>query len=145
MTWRLGRLLDLRRRQRDEAVAALARAAIRQRAAAAEARALDEQAAGLSARAQRSGVGGEAARWAARLRGEAAALLLQAARAEARARVEAAGLVGPRHALRRASLDLGVLERLESGWLAARRQAAARRAEAALDDRPWTRGGAAPP
>jgi hypothetical protein len=144
MTWRLGRLLDLRRRRRDEAAATLAGAVARQRAAEAEARALDDRAAGTRDRALRAGVGGDAARWAARLRGEAAVLLLQAAQAEARARVEAAGLAGPQETLRRAALDQGVLERLEAAWLAARRQAAARRAEAAIDDRPWGRGGAAP-
>jgi hypothetical protein len=159
--WPLQRLLDLRRWEEADAAGALGRALVRRRAAEAEARALRGAATEIAARALRcwgpgrrgddaglrrpggsapgdGAVLAAAAACAARLRLDAARASDRADRAEARVLAEASEVEGRRAWLRGAALRRAVVERLEASWRRAREAEAARRAEAALDDRPWT-------
>jgi ElaB/YqjD/DUF883 family membrane-anchored ribosome-binding protein len=90
--------------------------------------------------------------------GPAMALLAAGARAAERAMLEAAGHARRAEALsaralaagteverlrlrlRRAAVQQEVVQQLEEAWRRERSEAAARRAEAALDDRPWQAG-----
>jgi hypothetical protein len=159
--WPLQGLLDLRRREEADATGTLGRALVRRRAVEAEALALRGAAVDAAARAQRwwgpgrqpdevgpGRPGGPApgdgaalaaaAACGARLRLDAARAGDRAERAEGRLRDEAAEVEAGRAGLRRAALQRAVVERLEASWRRAREAEAARRAEAALDDRPWT-------
>jgi hypothetical protein len=80
-----------------------------------------------------------AAACAARLRLDAVRAGERAHLAEAGALAEAAVVATRRTGLRGAALRRAVVERLEATWRRARAVEAARRAEAALDDRPWAR------
>ncbi len=137
MRWALQPLLDLRRQEEHDATGALGRAAARSQAAGAEALAFRRGASSAASRALMSGAGVEEARWAARLRLEAERLHLLADEAEAKAQARAAAVETCRVALRQAALRRDVVERLEMAWRRARAVRVARRAEAALDDRPW--------
>ena len=137
VSWPLRPLLDLRRREEDAASVTLGRAVARWRLAEAEALALRARAAEAAERALHAGAGIEAARWAARLRLEAERHGRQALDAEARAQHEAAVVETRRDALRQAGRAREVVEQLEEVWRRARALELARKAEAALDDRPW--------
>lgn len=154
MRWPLQPLLDLRRREEADATGALGRALVRRRVAEAEAVALRGAAADAAARALRRWEPGPrlgeaapadgaalaaAAACSARWRLDAARAGERAGRAEARALDGAAEAETRRAGLREAALRRAVVERLEASWRRARAAEAARRAEAALDDRPWTR------
>jgi hypothetical protein len=137
MRWVLRPLLDLRRRDEQEASGALGRAVSRSHAAAAAAFELRRGAAESAARALRTGEGADVARWTARLRLETERLHGLAVEAEARAQAETAVVETRRAVLRQAALRREVVEQLELAWRRARAVEVARRAEAALDDRPW--------
>jgi hypothetical protein len=89
------------------------------------------------ARALEGVPGGAGERWRARLRLEADGLGDAASAARARASAEAAALEAWRARLGEAARRREQLERLEAAWRRRRADQAARRAEAALDDRPW--------
>jgi hypothetical protein len=146
--WPLQPLLALRRREESAANQAWVRALASRRGREAEALALRRLAAERLARAGRAGAGAgiEAARWGARLRLEAEGCRARAAGAEGRVRVEAPAEEARRAALLQAARARELVERLEAAWRRARALEAARRAEAALDDRPWPApGGVARP
>jgi len=135
--WALQPLLELRRRQERAATGALGQALARWREAEARALALRRQSAAVAARALRAGTGVVAARWAERLRQEAQRLEQRALDAEGLARQAAGAAAARRESLRQAARDREVVERLEAVWRQAQAREAARRSEAALDDRPW--------
>jgi len=164
--WRLRPLLELRRREADLATGALGRSLAGWRATEAEAAALRRLAAEVARQALAGSAAagpapaglagpGEAAAWppgdaaslavaaagAARLRLESARLHHLAAEAEARAGAEAEVVESCRAGWRGAALRREVVERLEAAWRRARAVEAARRADAALDERPWSGGG----
>jgi flagellar biosynthesis chaperone FliJ len=140
VSWKLRPLLDLRRRQEAEASQATDGALAHWQAAEAEALALRRRRADAAALAERAGPGVEVVHWAARMRLEAARLLGPSAGADARARDAAAELERCRAALREAEVRRTLVERLEAAWRRARTLEANRRAEVALDDRPWHPG-----
>jgi predicted ABC-type transport system involved in lysophospholipase L1 biosynthesis ATPase subunit len=137
MRWVLQPLLDLRRRDEQEATGALGRAVCRCQVAEAEAFALRRGASDVAAQALACGAGLHEARWGERLRLEAARLGGLAVEAEARARAEAVAVQSRSVTLLRAALRLELVERLEESWRRAEALKVARQAEAAIDDRPW--------
>jgi hypothetical protein len=139
MTWRLQPLLELRRRQEAAATTAFGRALASRLRAESEAQALRERAQQTAARSLFAGTGAEGARWRSRLRQESDRLRGQAVAAAARSQLEAEAAAARRDELRRAALGRELVEQLEAAWRRAKDLAAARRAEAALDDRPWRR------
>jgi flagellar biosynthesis chaperone FliJ len=140
VSWKLRPLLDLRRREEAEATQAMGGALAQWQASEAEAFVLRRRCADAAGLAERSGPGVEVARWAERLRQEAARLLGPLAEADARARAAATELELSRAALREAAVRRAVVERLETAWRRARTLEADRRAESALEDRPWRPG-----
>ncbi len=135
MRWPLQPLLDLRRRESTAAERALGRAMACCQAAEAEALALR----GEAARGRAAASLPAAAHWIARLGQDAGRLHARASEADERARVARSDLERRRADVQDASARREVVERLGATWRAARKLEAARRAEAALDDRPWPR------
>jgi hypothetical protein len=140
MTWPLQPLLALRRREEAAATTALGHAAARCRLAEREEETLRDRARETAARALGAGACAEGARWASRLRRESELLRERAVEAETRSRLEAGAVVARRVALDRAARGREVVERLEAAWRRSRDLEAARRDQAALDDRPWSCG-----
>ena len=133
MRWPLQPLLELRRREAEAAERALGEAVARLRATGDEA---------LAARGAAAS-GREATRltrpvhWVARLGRDAARLQALAVEADQRCRVEAAAVERAQAKLREAAAGRDLLRRLRDTWREEQALVAARRAEAALDDRPW--------
>jgi ElaB/YqjD/DUF883 family membrane-anchored ribosome-binding protein len=80
------------------------------------------------------------ARAAERARLEAASHARRAEALSAKARAAGAEVERLRLRLRRAAVQQELVQQLEMAWRRERSEAAARRAEAALDDRPWQGG-----
>jgi hypothetical protein len=135
--WRLAPLLALRRYRERQAMAGLHQALAGWKAAVEEAGALELAHQAARARTLEAGPGGAGERWRTRLRLEADRLGQVASAARARASAKAATLEGCRAWLGEAARRRDQLERLESAWRRRLADMAARRAEAALDDRPW--------
>ncbi len=147
--WALRPLLELRRREEQVATTALAQAERAQLQAEAEVAARRQAASSVAASALDGAAGrwpaagwlgpslGEAGRWAERQRLEAARLARLVEQAEARARAEAGVVATRREALRKVAVRHEAVRQLEADWRRAAGAAAARRDEAAIDDRPW--------
>jgi flagellar biosynthesis chaperone FliJ len=143
-SWSLAPLLTLRRHRERQAMAGLGRALAGWRAAEDEAGALELALHGARLRALEGRPGGAGERWRARLRLEADRLEGVASVARARASVEAAELEARRARLGEAARRRQQLERLEAAWRKRLAVEAARREEAALDDRAWSAEAARP-
>ncbi len=149
--WPLQPLLELRRREEERATGRLAMAERAWRAAQAEAVTAREVALDTSERALRTGVTGREValtsavahgleRFRERLRLEAARLMLGAEEAAGRARCLGAEVDRRREALRVAAVKHEAMSVLGAAWRRHEAAVAARKEEAALDDRPWPAG-----
>jgi hypothetical protein len=149
--WPLQPLLELRSREEERATARLAMAERAWQAVLAESVAAREEALGTAERALRAGTTGREppltsavahglARFRERLRLEAARLLLASEEAAGRARCLGAEVDRRREALRVAAIRHEATALLGAAWRMEQATAAARKEEAALDDRPWPPG-----